>query len=33
MWLTRFIGFQDVEPYYAIPDEFKPITLFMALKL
>jgi GNAT superfamily N-acetyltransferase len=27
------LGFRDIEPYYEIPDEFKPITLFMELAL
>jgi len=31
--LYRSFGFEYVEPYYEIPDEFKPITLFMELKL
>ncbi len=31
--LYRSFGFEYIEPYYEIPDEFKPITLFMELKL
>ncbi len=31
--LYASLGFQAIEPYYEIPDELKPITLFMELKL
>jgi GNAT superfamily N-acetyltransferase len=33
MALYYSMGFRDIAPYYEIPDEFKPITLFMELAL